>query len=100
MPALVVSLLWLDLGGPESLVLSPMIVNWLLNPCASFELTFSTPDTFQVQILTKMYDKTRVNKRIKGESGFFSLPLGFLPFLKFCIVDGSVVIAIMKLLDW
>ena len=35
--------------GPEPLVLCPMIVNWLLNPTAYFETTFSSPDTFQEQ---------------------------------------------------
>ena len=69
MTALVVSLLWSsrDLKGPDPLVLSMMIVNWLLNPCARFELTFSTPDTLRVQILTEIHDKTRVNRRIKGD---------------------------------
>ena len=45
-------------------VLSQMIVNWLLNPSARFEPTFSskisTPETFQVQIPTEIYDKTRI----------------------------------------
>ena len=46
--------------GPEPRVLSPKIANWLLNPTARFETTFSTPDTFQEQILTEIDDKTRV----------------------------------------
>ena len=46
--------------GPDPLLLSLMIVNWLLNPSTSFEPTFSTPNTFQVQVLTEIYDKTRL----------------------------------------
>ena len=37
----------------NSLVLSQMIANWLLKSSTLFELTFSTLDTYQVQILTK-----------------------------------------------
>ena len=97
MPALVVSLHWFcqDLRGLDPLILSPMIVNWLLNPCARFEPTFSTPDTFQVQILTEIYDKTKVNMRIKGEFRFFFV--NFMPFLKFCIIDSHIVVTIKKL---
>ena len=99
-PALVVSLLWFsrDLRGPNLLILSPLIVNWLLNPCARFEPTFSTPDTFQVQILSEIYDKARVNRRKKGEFRFCLVD--FVPFLKFCIVEGHVVVTIKKTRDW
>ena len=61
--ALVFSLLWFFLRlerCQDPLVLSPMIVNWLLDPSTRFEPTFSTPDTFQLHILTEIYDKTRV----------------------------------------
>ena len=66
MSALVVSLLWFsrDLRRPDPLVLSLMIANWLLDPHAHFEPTFSTPNTFQVPVLTDIYVKTRVNRRI------------------------------------
>ena len=40
--------------GPDPLVLSLMIVIWRLNPSTRFELTFSTPDTFQLQVLTEI----------------------------------------------
>ena len=66
--------------GPEPLVLCPMIVNWLLNPTARFETTFSTPDTFQEQILTEIYDKTRVYWRTKAEIRFFLVD--FVPFFE------------------
>ena len=66
--------------GPEPLILSPMIVNWLLNPTARFETTFSTPDTFQEQILTEIYDKTRVYWRTKAEIRFFLVD--FVPFFE------------------
>ena len=71
--------------GPDPLVLSPMIVNWLLNPSArfgagKFRPTFSTQDTFEVQILTEMYDKTWVYRRIKAEFRVFLVD--FVPFLK------------------
>ena len=42
-------------SGPESFDCR------LLNPFTRFEPTFSTPDTFQVQILTEIHDKTRVH---------------------------------------
>ena len=66
--------------GPEPLILSPKIVNWLLNPTARFETTFSTPDTFQEQILTEIYDKTRVHCRTKAEIRFFLVD--FVPFFE------------------
>ena len=80
--------------GPNPLVLSLTIVKWLLNPSTRFEPTFSTPDTFQVQILTKIYDKTRVYMRIKAEFRIFLVD--FVPFLKFRIGMGHVVVAIKK----
>ena len=52
--------------GPDLLVLSPTIVNWLLNPYTHFEPTFSTSDTFQVQISTEIYDKRRVYEMLKA----------------------------------
>ena len=53
------------------IVSCPMIVNWFMNPSSRFVPTFSTPDTFQVQTLTEIYDKTRVYRRIKaGFRGF------------------------------
>ena len=60
MPALNVSLLWFsrELREGQTLVLSLMIVNWLLNPSAHFGPTFSTQDTFEVQIRTEIYDET------------------------------------------
>ena len=76
MPALVISLLWfsLNLRGPDPLVLSPMIAYWLLNPCTGFERAFSIPNAFQEQILSESYDKTRVNKRTKGEFRYIMFP--------------------------
>ena len=85
--------------GPEPLVLSPMIVNWLLNPTARFETTFSTPDTFQEQILTEIYDKTRVYWRTKAEFRFQVFLIDFLPFLKFHIGVGHVNVTIKKQRD-
>ena len=72
--------------GPNPLVLSLRIVNWLLNPSTRFEPTFSTPDTFQVQILSKVYDKTRVYLILKAIFKFFLF--NFLPFLTFHIGVG------------
>ena len=74
-----------------------MIVNWLLNPTARFETTFSTPDTFQEQILTELYAKTRVNWGTKAEFNF-SL-VNFVPGLKFHIGVGYVAITIKKQRD-
>ena len=65
---------------PRPVVLSPMIVNWLLNPTARFETTISTPDTFQEQIVTEINDKTRVYWRTKAEIGFFLVD--FVPFFE------------------
>ena len=84
--------------GPDPLVLSQMIVNWLLNPTARFEMTFSTPDTFHEQILTEIYDKTRVYWRTKAEFRFFLID--FVPFLKFRIGMGHVAVTIKILRDW
>ena len=84
--ALVFCLLWFsrDLRKAQTfLFLSPMIEKWLLNPSTRFEPTFSSPDTFQVQILTKIYDKTRVYMRTKAKFRFFLVD--FVPFLKFRI---------------
>ena len=72
--------------GPNPLVLSPRIVNWVLNPSTHFEPTFSTPDTFQVQILSKIYDKSRVYLILKSIFRFFLVD--FLPFLNFRIGVG------------
>ena len=83
--------------GPETLVLRPMIVSWLLNPTARFETTFSTPDTFQEQVLTEIYDKTRVYRRTKAEFRFFLVD--FVPFLKFRIGVGHVAVTIKKQRD-
>ena len=60
-------------------------MNWLLNPSArfgagKFRPTFSTQDTFEVQILTEMYDKTWVYRRITAEFRVFLVD--FVPFLK------------------
>ena len=60
--------------SPDPLVLSLMILNWLLNPYTCFELTFSTPDTFQVPVLTEFYDKTRVYLVLKAEFRFSKYP--------------------------
>ena len=79
---------------PEPLVLSLMIVDWLLNPTARFETTFSTPDTFQEQILTEIYDKTRVHWKTKAEFRFFLID--FVPFLKFRIGMVHVDVTIKK----
>jgi len=57
-----------------------MIVNWLLSPTARFETTFSTPNTFQEQILTEIYDKTRVYWRTKAGISFFLVE--FVPFFE------------------
>ena len=84
--------------GPEPLVLCPMIVNWLVNPTARFETTFSTPDTFQEQILTEIYDQRRVYWRTKAEFRVFLV--NFVPFLKFRIGAGHVAVSIKKLRDW
>ena len=59
-------------------MLCPMIVNWLLNPTSRFETTFSTPDTFQEQILTEIYDKIRAYWRTRAEFRFFLV--NFVPF--------------------
>ena len=66
--------------GPDPLFLtrSPMILNWVLNPHTHFEPTFSTSDTFQVQILTEIYDKRRVYAMLKAEFKFFLVD--FVPF--------------------
>ena len=69
--------------GPEPLVLCPMIVNWLLNPTSRFETTFSTPDTFQEQILTEIYDKIRAYWRTRAEFRFFLV--NFVPFWSFVL---------------
>ena len=66
-------------SGPNPLILSPTIVNWLLNPL-KFEPNFSIPDSFQVKIITEIYDETRVNWRIKTEFRFF-----LVDFVKFLI---------------
>ena len=71
-----------------------MIVNWLLNPTQYFETTFSTPDTFQEQILTKIYDKTRVYWRKKAEFRFFLVD--FAPSWKFRFGVGHVAGTIKK----
>ena len=73
--------------GQNPLVLSLMIANWLLNPSTRFEPTLSTPDTFQVQILTKIYDKTRVYRRIKREFRFFLVDI--VPFFEVSYWNGS-----------
>ena len=80
-----------------------MIVNWLLNPSArfgagKFRPTFSTQDTFEVQILTEMYDKTWVYRRIKAEFRVFLVD--FVPFLKFHVGVGHVAVTIKKLCDF
>ena len=80
--------------GPKFLVLCTMIVNWLLNPTARFETTFSIPDTFQERILTEIYDKTRVYWRTKAELRFFLVY--FVPFLKFRIGVGHVAVTIKE----
>ena len=63
------------------------IVNWLLNPSVCYEPTFSIPDTFQVQIITEIYDETRVTWRIKAEFSFFLVD--FVPFLNSLYWSGS-----------
>ena len=78
--------------GPDPLVLSPMIVNWILISSAYFEPTFSTPDTFQVPVLIEIYDKARVNWRIKA--GFRIFLIDFMPFFIFCIGVGSIAVTI------
>ena len=78
--------------GPDPLVLSPMIVNWLLISSAYFEPTFSTPDTFQVPVLIEIYDKARVIWRIKA--GFRIFLIDFMPFFIFCIGVGSIAVTI------
>ena len=55
-----------------------MIVNWLLNPYTPFEPTFSPSDTFQVQLLTEIYDKRRVYEMLKAEFRLFLVD--FVPF--------------------
>ena len=62
-------------------------MNWLLNPSARFEPTFSTQDTFQVQILTKIYDKTRVYRKVKAEFRVFLV--NFVPFFEVLYWSGS-----------
>ena len=64
-----------------------MIVNWLLNPTARFETTFSTPHTFQERILTEIYEKTRVYWRTKAEFKFFLVD--FVPFFEVSYWSGS-----------
>ena len=86
----------------DPLVLSPMIVNWLLNPYKYFEPTFSTSNTFQVQleILTEIYDKRRVYEMLKAEFRFFLV--NFMPFLNFRIgvgTSGHVAVTIKKQRD-
>ena len=71
-----------------------MIVITLQNPTAHFETTFSTPDTFEEQILTEIYDKTTVYWRTKAEFRFFLVD--FMPFLKFHIGGGHVAVTIKK----
>ena len=78
--------------GPDPLVLSPMIVNWILISSAYFEPTFSTPDTFQVPVLIEIYDKARVIWRIKA--GFRIFLIDFMPFFIFCIGVGSIAVTI------
>ena len=80
--------------GPNLLFLSPIIEKWLLNPSTRFEPTSSSPDTF----LTKIYDKTRVNMRTKAKFRFFLVD--FVPFLRFRIGVGHVVVTIKKLRYW
>ena len=65
-----------------------------------FEPTFSTSDTFQVQILTEIYDKTRVYQMLKAEFRFFLVY--FVPFsgLNFRFGVGHVVDTIKELRDW
>ena len=88
--------------GQYLLVLSPMIVNWLLSPYTHFEPTFSTSDTFQVQILTEINTKKRVYEMLKAEFRFFLVD--FVPFLNFRIGVGHdyrhVAVTIKKLRDW
>ena len=54
-----------------------------------FEPTFSTSNTFQVQILTGIYDKTRVYQMLKAEFRLFLVD--FVPFsgLNFSYWSGS-----------
>ena len=75
-------------------------MNWLLNPSAHFESTFSTPDSFQAQILTEVYDKTRVNRWKDAEFRF--MLVSFVPFSIFfvCIGVGHVAVMIRKLGDF
>ena len=70
-PSLVVSLLGFSRDMREVRT-HWTIVYWLLNPSVYCEPTFSIPDTFQVQIITEIYDETRVNRRIKAKLGFSS----------------------------
>ena len=83
--------------GPNPLLLSQMIVNWLMNPSTRFEPTFSTPETFQLHILTKIYEQTRVYEMLKAEFRFFLID--FVPFLKFRIGVGHVAVTIKKQRD-
>ena len=48
-----------------------------------------------MQILTKIYDKTKINWRIKAELSF--LLVDFVPFLNFCVGVGHVTVTIKKL---
>ena len=72
-------------------------MKWLLNPTVCFEPTLSIPDTFQVQIITEIYDEIRVNRRIKAEFRF--LLIDFVPFLNFCIGVDHVAVTVKKRRD-
>ena len=63
-----------------------------------FEPKFSIPDTFQVQIITEIYDETRVDWRIKAEFRVF--PVDFVQFLDFCPEVGHFAVTIKKLRDF
>ena len=78
-------------------VLSQMIVNWLLNPSARFEPTFSSK--FQLQKLfkckfqLKFMTKQGYVRGYRRDSFFLSL------FFNFCIGVGHVTFTIQKLRD-
>ena len=60
-------------------------MNWLLNPSACFDQTFSIPDTFQVQIIQKWQNKGQLEN--KGRIQVF--PRWFRAIFEFSYWSGS-----------
>ena len=75
---------------------------WIHFPSMHFEPTFSTPDSFQVQIWLKFMTKQGYIKCWRQNSGFSSFI--FMPFLNFCFGVGhitqDIAFTIKKLCDW